>query len=179
MDSIRSASKRSTKAVRLIIPFTLNSLCDTILCMSRNSSLGVHSPLINHDLIQTLEEEGADPIRVLAQMCTGDLTADPNLRFAAAKELAQYLHPKKKALDLRSSGKLAVTYNIVNFSDVMPDEANQLREATQQMIDNRPRTKAEVKALARATPVNSATLVEAMRHDVERLTVDENGIVDE
>jgi hypothetical protein len=144
--------------------------------MSRINPLGAHSPLINHDILRTLEEEGADPIRLLAQAVNGDLTADPVLRIAAAKELAQYIHPKKKALDLRASGKLAVTYNVVNFSEVMPDQAKQLAEQTQALLDNRPRTKAEVRQAVRATPVNSAVLIEAMRSDVERLVVDETGI---
>lgn len=144
--------------------------------MSRNSPLGVHSPLINNDLLQTLEEEGVDPIRVLAQVASGSLTADPALRLSAAKELAQYLHPKKKALDLRANGKLAVTYNVVNFSEVMPDQAAALAAQTQALLDSRPKTRAEVKQLVRVTPVNSAALVEAMRDDVEGLVVDENGI---
>ena len=143
---------------------------------NRNPALGVHSPLINHDLFQTLEEEGVDPIRIMAQVANGELTPDPVMRFAAAKELAQYIHPKKKSLDMRMSGKMQVTYNVVNFSEVMPDQAQALREQTQAMIDNRPRTRAEVKAIVRATPVNSAALVEAMRSDVERLVVDENGV---
>lgn len=145
--------------------------------MSRNNPLGVHSPLINNDILQTLQEEGADPIRLLAQAVNGDLTQDPVLRIAAAKELAQYIHPKKKALDLRASGKLAVTYNVVNFSEVMPDQAAQLREQTQALIDNRPKTIAEVRQRVRATPVNSAVLIEAMRNDVEKLVVDDTGII--
>ena len=129
------------------------------------------------DILAVLEEEGVDPIRVLAQVANGQISADPILRMQAAKELAQYVHPKKKALDLRASGKLAVTYNVVNFSEVMPDQAAQLKEQTQALLDSRPRTKAEVKQLVRTTPVNSAVLIEAMRNDVEGLVVDETGIV--
>ena len=145
--------------------------------MARNNPLGAHSPLVNMDILAVLEEEGVDPIRVLAQVANGQISADPILRMQAAKELAQYVHPKKKALDLRSSGKLAVTYNVVNFSEVMPDQAAQLKEQTQALLDSRPRTKAEVKQLVRSTPVNSAVLIEAMRNDVEGLVVDETGIV--
>lgn len=159
--------------------------------MNRPAPLGVHSPLINSDIFQTLEEEGCDPIRIMAMIANGAvevivpqsgeklaIPVEISERLNAAKELAQYLYPKKRSLDLRASGKLAVTYNIVNFSEVMPDQAAQLAEQTQQMIDNRPRTKAEVRQLARMTPVNSAALVEAMRHDVETLVVDEDGIID-
>ncbi|HMV57030.1 MAG TPA: hypothetical protein PKD38_07465 [Nitrospira sp.] len=145
--------------------------------MARNNPLGAHSPLVNMDILEVLEEEGVDPIRVLAQVANGQISADPILRMQAAKELAQYVHPKKKALDLRASGKLAVTYNVVNFSEVMPDQAAQLKEQTQALLDSRPRTKAEVKQLVRTTPVNSAVLIEAMRNDVEGLVVDETGIV--
>jgi hypothetical protein len=147
--------------------------------MSRNASLGVHSPLINGDVLQTLEDEGADPIRYMAKIVNGDEPASPEIRFAAAKELAMYVHPKKKALDLRMQGKVAVTYNVVQFSQVMPDEAQALADQTRAMLDNRPRTRAEVRQIERSTAVNSAALVEAMRRDVEGLVVDANGLVDE
>lgn len=133
----------------------------------------MHSPMINLDVMQTLEEERVDPIRVMARLARDGETEE--LRLSAAKELAQYIHPKKKALDLRAQGKLQVTYNIVNFSDVMPDEAATLEAQTKALLDSRPRTRHEIKMLSKMVQPQSAAIIEAMRSDVERLVVDEEG----
>ena len=45
-----------------------------------------------------IEEENADPIRYMARVCSG--IEEPNVaRFMAAKELAQYVAPKRKAVE--------------------------------------------------------------------------------
>lgn len=44
-----------------------------------------------------------DPVLALAAIAN-DPTADPQLRFYASKEVAQYVHPKRKAIE--HSGKI-------------------------------------------------------------------------
>lgn len=50
------------------------------------------------DVETILSEEGVDPIRMIAEIAQ-DLTNDPGLRLTALRELAQYVFPKRKALD--------------------------------------------------------------------------------
>jgi hypothetical protein len=142
--------------------------------MSRHTiPIGAHGPDI--DVVKVLVEEGCDPIRILAKLAMG---SDDNLSFAAAKELAQYVHPKKKAMDLRASVKTAVTYQVVSFSDVAPDAAKQLSEQTKNLMQQKlPRTRAEVRLAAAAAPVISAQVIEAMREDIEALE-DEDDTID-
>jgi hypothetical protein len=83
------------------------------------------SSLVNWDIIETLEEEGVDPIRVLAKFAKGDM-GDEAAQLSAAKELAAYVYPKKRSLDVNKEIKASVSYQIVNFKDVMPDEAEVL-----------------------------------------------------
>lgn len=49
------------------------------------------------DLIERCEEKGVDPFDVLLELCKDQ---DKNMRFSAAKELCQYIHPKRKALEV-------------------------------------------------------------------------------
>lgn len=43
------------------------------------------------------QTNGCSPIEVLIEFCK---SKNPQLRFQAAKELCQYLHPKRKAIEL-------------------------------------------------------------------------------
>jgi hypothetical protein len=145
--------------------------------MARVPSLGVGNALINYDVLKMLEEEDCDPLRVLAKFVSGEIAAPVEARLSAAKELAQYVAPKKRSLDMSAHVKGNVTYNVVNYSEVMPDQAQQLRAMTQELLDQQPLSRDQMKALVRATPMHSATIIEAMREDIERLPSDENGLV--
>lgn len=155
-----------------------------------NIPLGTHSKIINFDVIQSLEEAGCDPIKILADAAKGMMTykdengvetnvmVDPEKRISAAKELASYLFPKKRSLDMSAVTKASVTYNIVNFSEVMPDQSALLEQQVKDMALNVPRTRAEMKMVVNASrkEQTSAVVIEAMRSDVERLVVDDSGM---
>ena len=56
-----------------------------------------------HELVVKLEQLGCDPIAGLAQFAM-DSETSRELRVRCYAELAQYVHPKRKAMDL-GSGK--------------------------------------------------------------------------
>lgn len=51
---------------------------------------------------ERLEALECDPIKVLADVCN-DESEETNLRIAAAKELAAYIFPKRKAVEISGS----------------------------------------------------------------------------
>ena len=53
------------------------------------------------ELAEKLQELGCDPIAGLAKIALADETA-PELKVRCYAELAQYVHPKRKAMDLGS-----------------------------------------------------------------------------
>lgn len=57
------------------------------------------------ELISLLEEEypGYDPVLAMAALAN-DPEADPIMRFQASKEVAQYVHPKRKAVEHTGKG---------------------------------------------------------------------------
>jgi hypothetical protein len=69
----------------------------------------------------TLKALGCDPIEGMAQLAM-DEGADRSLRFQAFKELAQYIHPKRKAIEIsgendkptQTSGVLVVPLEAVS-----------------------------------------------------------------
>ena len=140
---------------------------------------GQGNPLVNKPIMDTLEELGVDPIRIMAQFASGELAEDADQQLAAAKELAQYVHPKKRSLDVNKEIKASVTFSVVRFSDVMPDQAaimaDQLDklQGSRMMLDNT----AARKLMKDVTELDNVTL-EAMRTDVEKLKTDEDGITD-
>ena len=60
--------------------------------MTKHYDNGQGNPLVNKPILDTLEEEGVDPIRIMAKFASGELAEDPDQQLAAAKELAQYVH---------------------------------------------------------------------------------------
>jgi len=55
----------------------------------------------NQALIDRLKELGCDPIEDMALVCKeAKAEGDHNLLLSAAKELAQYVYPKRKAVEL-------------------------------------------------------------------------------
>jgi len=147
--------------------------------MTKHYDNGQGNPLVNKPILDTLEEEGVDPIRIMAKFASGELAEDPDQQLAAAKELAQYVHPKKRSLDVNKEIKASVTFSVVRFSDVMPDQAaimaDQLDklQGSRMMLDNQ----AARKLMKDVKELDNVTL-EAMRTDVEKLKTDEDGIID-
>jgi len=85
--------------------------------MTKHYDNGQGNPLVNKPILDTLEEEGVDPIRIMAKFASGELAEDADQQLAAAKELAQYVHPKKRSLDVNKEIKASVTFSVVRFSD--------------------------------------------------------------
>jgi hypothetical protein len=56
-----------------------------------------------HELAEKLEKLGCDPIEGLARIALADETA-PELKVRCYAELAQYVHPKRKAMEVGPSG---------------------------------------------------------------------------
>ena len=147
--------------------------------MTKHYENGEGNPLVNKPILDVLEDEGVDPIRILAKFASGELAEESDQQLSAAKELAQYVHPKKRALDVNKEIKASVTFSVVRFSDVMPDQAaimaDQLDklQGSRMMLDNQ----AARKLMKDVTELDNVTL-EAMRTDVEKLKTDEDGITD-
>lgn len=55
-----------------------------------------------HELAEKLQALGCDPIEGLARLAMEEKTA-PELRVRCYAELAQYVHPKRKAVELGSA----------------------------------------------------------------------------
>ena len=62
---------------------------------------------------ERLESLGCDPVKVLATICNNE-NEETNLRLNAAKELASFVYPKRKAVE--HSGAIAKT-NPMEMSD--------------------------------------------------------------
>jgi hypothetical protein len=144
--------------------------------MAKYDATGVHTPLINMDLIDTLDEMQINPFVILANMAVD--AEDEGTRLQAAKELAQYIKPKQKSLDARIGMKASVQYNIMQFSQHDPDAAMALAQAVKDNMKNLPMNKAQMRMLADidSRQKHSAVTIEAMRGDVEKLRVGDDGI---
>lgn len=70
-------------------------------------------------LLKRLEEAypGYHPVMEMARLAN-DKDVDDNLRFNANKEVAQYIMPKLKALDITADVQQQIEVAIVNFSDI-------------------------------------------------------------
>lgn len=147
--------------------------------MTKHYENGEGNPLVNKPILDVLEEEGVDPIRILAKFASGELAEESDQQLSAAKELAQYVHPKKRALDVNKEIKASVTFSVVRFSDVMPDQAAIMAaqldklQGSRMVLDNA----AARKLMKDVTELDNVTL-EAMRTDVEKLKTGEDGIID-
>ncbi len=62
-----------------------------------------------------LEELGCDPIEALANISM-DTSNTPELRFQANKELAQYVAPKRKAIEMDANLDGGLKVNVVQFA---------------------------------------------------------------
>ena len=63
-----------------------------------------------------LEELGCDPIEALANISM-DTSNTPELRFQANKELAQYIAPKRKAIEMDANLDGGLKVNLVQFAE--------------------------------------------------------------
>lgn len=61
-----------------------------------------------------------DPIEGMAMIAV-DPTSGPELKFQCFKELAQYVAPKRKAVEMDIEGSGSFNINVVRFSDVAKD----------------------------------------------------------
>lgn len=64
-----------------------------------------------------LDELDCDPIEGMAMIAV-DPTSDPNLKFQCFKELAQYVAPKRKAIDMNATLDGSFNIEVVRFTDV-------------------------------------------------------------
>ena len=71
------------------------------------------------ELTERLDDLGVDPIEGMA-MISADPTTSPELKFQCFKELAQYIAPKRKAVEQHTTGD--VTIEVVNFQDLDGDQ---------------------------------------------------------
>ena len=67
-------------------------------------------------LAERLEELNCDPIAVMAEICN-DADAETKHRLEAAKELAQYLYPKCKAIELPGQNGGVQHRIVVEYAD--------------------------------------------------------------
>ena len=63
-----------------------------------------------------LEELGCDPIEALANISMENSNT-PELRFQANKELAQYVAPKRKAIEMDANLDGGLKVNLVQFAE--------------------------------------------------------------
>ena len=63
-----------------------------------------------------LDELGCDPIEALANISM-DNSNTPELRFQANKELAQYVAPKRKAIEMDANLDGGLKVNLVQFAE--------------------------------------------------------------
>ena len=63
-----------------------------------------------------LDQLGCDPIEALANISM-DNSNTPELRFQANKELAQYIAPKRKAIEMDANLDGGLKVNVVQFAE--------------------------------------------------------------
>ncbi len=65
---------------------------------------------------EKLQQLGCDPIEALANISM-DTNNTPELRFQANKELAQYVAPKRKAIEMDANLDGGLKVNLVQFAE--------------------------------------------------------------
>lgn len=149
--------------------------------MARNFPVGAGSVLENTHISEKLDDMGVDPIEFLAEVVRGDYEAATiTERVACAKELASYIHPKKKAEDRSKPSSEGVTFNLVNFADVAPERALELREAALKILEQSEPTNQNMKRILSQDETMTGVMVQAMSRDIEVLQFDtETGLPSE
>jgi hypothetical protein len=90
------------------------------------TNFGSKSIGYNSSVIATLAEHGCDPIAILAELAVH--SEDPEMKFKAAKELAGYVTPKLKSVDIKVSEKRTAEVAVVKFSEVSPEQFSIIKE---------------------------------------------------
>ena len=72
------------------------------------------------EIAERLAELDCDPIEGMA-MIANDTTLDHSLRLQAFKELAQYVAPKRKSVDIDATIDGNVSIEVVRYSDLDDD----------------------------------------------------------
>tara|TARA_R100000458_G_C8270903_1_gene245624 strand:- start:379 stop:669 length:291 start_codon:yes stop_codon:yes gene_type:complete len=72
------------------------------------------------EIQERLDAMDVDPIEGMA-MIASDPTITPELKFQCFKELAQYVAPKRKSVDVSQTSVGDMTIEVVNFSDENKD----------------------------------------------------------
>lgn len=76
------------------------------------------------EIQERLDELNCDPIEGMA-MIANDTSLDHSLRLQAMKELAQYVAPKRKAVDMATTFDGSVNIEVVRFADLDDDNENE------------------------------------------------------
>ncbi len=76
------------------------------------------------EIAERLAELDCDPIEGMA-MIANDTTLDHSLRLQAFKELAQYVAPKRKSVDIDATIDGNVSIEVVRYSDLDEDTSTQ------------------------------------------------------
>jgi len=72
------------------------------------------------EIEEKLTALNCDPIEGMAMLAV-DPTTSQELKFQAFKELAQYVAPKRKAVEMEIEGSGSLNINVIRFSDVVKD----------------------------------------------------------
>lgn len=127
---------------------------------SATVALGVSSSFLNSALEDELRAEGCDPFKILAQLAVAG--EEETTRLAAAKELAKYLRPQLKSVDVKFGAGQQRQFAIIKFSEVDPVQAAALAKGL---------TPAALEAKIMG---GSATLLDTLRRELEAPVVAED-----
>jgi len=83
----------------------------------------------------TLEEAGCDPLKELARIAM-DATTDFSTRVSILKDLNQYVHPKRRSIDIGNLDGNALNINIRSFSGAAAKAMVTSEEAVRKMLDD-------------------------------------------
>lgn len=75
------------------------------------------------EIQERLDALDCDPIEGMA-MIANDTSLDHGLRLQAMKELAQYVAPKRKAVDMSTTFDGSVNIEVVRFSDIEDEDTS-------------------------------------------------------
>jgi len=75
----------------------------------------------SREIQERLDAMDVDPIEGMA-MIASDPTVTPELKFQCFKELAQYVAPKRKSVDMTTTHAGEMTIEVVNFNEMNEDQ---------------------------------------------------------
>lgn len=125
-------------------------------------AIGASSSVLNSALEDELKAMDCDPFKILADLATS--AEDESTRLGAAKELAKYLRPQLKSVDVRVAGQVQKTFAVIKFSEVDPAKAAELAKGLTPQ-----------KLLEQIAP--NAAVIDHMRREAEKPPVAEDATV--